>query len=59
MFGIGKLLGSAVKIVNAPIRASENLLGVDNEDDRLLSQPLNALAKELKKADDDDDDDDE
>jgi hypothetical protein len=56
MFGIGKLLGSVVKVVNAPIRAAEDLVGIDNKNDRLLSQPLDALAKELKKADKDEDD---
>ena len=55
MFGIGKLLGSAIKVVNAPIRATENLLGVDNESDRFLSKPANELAKELEKIDEDED----
>jgi len=51
----GKLLGSAVKIVNAPIRAAEDLLGAENEDDRLLSKPGDALAKELEDVDKDED----
>jgi hypothetical protein len=52
----GKLLGSAVRIVNTPIRATENLLGVEDEDDRLFSKPADALADELDDIDDDDDD---
>jgi hypothetical protein len=50
----GKLLGSVVRIVNAPVRAAEDLLGVEDEDDRLLSKPADALADELDDVDDED-----
>ncbi len=50
----GKLLSSVVKVVNAPIRAAEDLVGIDDEDDRLLSKPADALAKELEEIDEDD-----
>lgn len=46
----GNILSFPVKIVNAPIRAAENLLDCD-EDDRIVSKPLDSLAKELKKID--------
>lgn len=51
----GKLLGSVVKIVNAPIRAVENIAGAETEDDRILSVPGNELGKELDKVDEDED----
>jgi hypothetical protein len=49
----GDFLGSVVRVVNAPIRAVENVLGVEDEDDRLLSKPADALAEELEKIDED------
>jgi hypothetical protein len=49
----GKFLGSAVRIINAPIRAGEDLLGIEDEDDRLLSKPADALAEELEEIDED------
>lgn len=49
----GDFLGSVVRVVNAPIRAVENVLGVEDEDDRLLSKPVDALAEELEKIDED------
>lgn len=55
MFGIGKLLSTAVKIVNVPLRVVENVC-TDNdirEDERIISMPLNTLAKELEKVDED------
>jgi hypothetical protein len=51
----GNLLGKVVRVVNAPIRAAENLLGAEDEDDRLFSKPADALADELEKVDEDDD----
>jgi hypothetical protein len=48
----GSILASAVRVVNAPIRAAENLIGMgDNEDDRILSKPADALAEELERID--------
>lgn len=50
----GKILGSAVRIVNAPIRATENLIGMgDSEEDRIVSKPADALAEELERIDED------
>ena len=53
----GKLLGSVVRIVNAPIRAVEDVFsgepdGLD-DDERIVSMPLDALANELDEADED------
>jgi hypothetical protein len=47
---LGDLLSLPVKIVNAPIRAFEDVLDVDDRD-RLLSKPLDALADELEEVD--------
>lgn len=49
----GDFLGSVVRVVNAPIRATENLLGVEDEDDRFFSKPGDAVAEELEKIDED------
>jgi len=49
----GNLLGSVVRVVNAPIRAVEDVLGVEDEDDRLFSKPADALAEELEEIDED------
>lgn len=53
----GKLLGSLVRIVNAPIRAMEDVCSGEPiaEDERIASAPLDALADNLDKADEDDD----
>lgn len=51
----GNLLGTAVRVVNAPIRAAENLFGCETEDDRLISKPGDALAEELERIDEDED----
>ena len=48
----GSILSLPIKIVNAPIRAAENLMGCDNEDDRIFSKPLDAVSKEIEKVDD-------
>jgi len=48
---LGDLLAAPIKVVNAPVRALEDLFDCDNEDDRLLSKPLDAIAEELKKVD--------
>ncbi len=49
---LGDLLSAPLKIVNAPIRAAENLM-LDGkhtrEGDRFLSKPLDAVSDEIKK----------
>lgn len=49
----GKILAAPVRIVAAPIRAAENVMGGGNEreSDRILSMPFNELAKEIEKVD--------
>lgn len=49
----GELLGSVVRIVNAPIRAAEDLMagGHVAENDRILSKPADLLADELEDID--------
>lgn len=57
MFGIGKILSSVVRVVNAPIRAMEDVLSCPGEklpdSERIVSAPLDALADQLKRADED------
>lgn len=50
---IGKILSAPFKIINAPIRAAENLLEGDDvpEEERIFSKPLDAIADELEKID--------
>lgn len=52
---LGKLLGFPLRLVNAPLRAVEDLItfGSDEaaEEDRLVSKPLDALAKQLENLD--------
>ena len=46
----GKLLSVPFKIINAPIRAAEDIMGGGertDEDDRILSMPLKKLTDEL------------
>lgn len=53
---LGELLSLPVRLVNAPIRAVENLCnGGDDvpEADRLLSKPLDMLADAIEKATED------
>lgn len=50
----GKLLGSVVRIANAPIRTVEDLVGMDTENERLFSKPADFLAEELEEIDEDD-----
>lgn len=47
---LGSLLSLPINIINAPIKALENIFEVD-EDDKLLSKPLEELSKEIKKVD--------
>ena len=46
----GDLLSLPVKIVNAPIRALEDLVDT-NEEDRILSKPLEKLSEALEEID--------
>ena len=61
-FMFGKLFSSAVKLINAPIDATEKLVGRlsgeddMSEDDKIASAPLRALADALREVDDDPDD---
>lgn len=48
---IGALIAAPIRIVNAPIRAIETLCDTD-EDDRILSKPLDVLADEIEDATD-------
>lgn len=49
----GELLSLPVQVVNAPLRAVEDILGGEKarEDDRVLSKPLDFLADQIKKVD--------
>ena len=48
----GKILSVPIKLVNAPIKAMEDtLLGVDHDDDRIMSKPLDKLAEHIKEID--------
>ena len=53
---IGKILGSAVKVVNAPLDAADSLLldSHGREKDRMMSAPLAALARSLDEVDEGD-----
>ena len=51
---IGKFLGTIVRVVNSPLTAIDNLtnnLLKDGEDEKLLSAPLEELAKALDEVD--------
>lgn len=53
----GRLLAAPFRIVNAPIRAAENLLNCGErvpEEDRIFSKPLDEIADELEDVDEDD-----
>ena len=50
----GDFLSSVVRVANAPIRATETLFDID-EEDRIFSKPADALADELEAIDEDDD----
>lgn len=54
----GKIFSTPVRIVNAPAKALENLIAGEDvkKGDRLISAPLEELAKELEKVDGDDED---
>ena len=48
---LGYILSLPVKIVNAPIKAAENIIGADDADIPQPSSILEALADELEKVD--------
>ncbi len=54
----GRLFAAPLRLLNAPIRAAENLLsdGDCPECERLLSKPLDAVADEVEEAIDGDED---
>lgn len=54
----GKLLAAPVRILNAPLVALENLTDPYDGGERVLSRPLDELAKAIQSAVDDEDDDD-
>lgn len=45
-----KLISGPVRLINAPFRAAENMAGAESEEDRILSRPLEELAKESDRA---------
>ena len=48
---LGKLFAAPVRLINAPLRAVEDVLGDDpSEDERLISKPLGALGDEIEQA---------
>lgn len=53
---LGKILAAPVRLVNAPARTIEDLVadGKEKEEDRLISQPLDALADNIERIDGDD-----
>ncbi len=52
---IGRLLALPVRILNVPARAMEKLLDEeDRKEDRVLSAPLESLAKAIEETVDDD-----
>lgn len=53
----GKLISAPIRLINAPARAAENLMGVEDDEERFLSQPLEELAKESDRAIDGDEQD--
>ena len=47
---IGNLLSLPVRVLNIPARVMEDLTDTD-DDDRILSKPLDVLANEVEKVD--------
>jgi len=45
----GRLLSLPLRLINAPLRAAENILDT-SDDDRILSVPLTELADEIEQA---------
>lgn len=48
---LGKLLGSATRIVNVPLEVVDELTDLDGSGERFLSQPLESTAKAFDNAD--------
>lgn len=48
MFGFGKLLATPIRLLNVPLRAAEKLL--NDDDDRVVSAPLEAIAEAVEEA---------
>ena len=48
---LGKLLGSATRIINTPLDAAERLTGRESEEERTISAPLEELAKSMDDVD--------
>lgn len=47
---IGRLLAAPIRILNSPLRAVEKILDVDNQDERVLSVPLEKMAEAVEEA---------
>lgn len=48
---LGDLLSIPVKIINVPIKVVEKLTWAEDDEDCILSKPLDILANEIKKID--------
>lgn len=49
----GKIIATPIKIVNAPVKALEDICGVEDDEDRIASMPLEKLAEHVQEIDDD------
>ena len=47
---LGKLLALPIRLLNVPARSIEKLLGDDDPEDRIISQPLESVAKAVEEA---------
>ncbi len=47
---LGKLLALPIRLLNVPARSLEILLGEDDPEDRIISQPLESVAKAVEEA---------
>lgn len=52
---IGSIFGTIVRLVNSPVRAVETLVGVRDDESRILSAPGELLAQALEDVDRGDD----
>ncbi len=48
---LGNILAAPIKIINAPIKVVEDVCGVDNDRDRIMSKPLESLSKHIQEID--------
>ncbi len=53
---LGKRLALPIRLLNVPARSLEILLGEDDPEDRIISQPLESVAKAVEEAADGEDD---